>query len=88
MSGFSAGFTAILRRLLADSGARLRPDATNGQAREPVAVFRLLLAEHGGKLFQIVSTLGRDLFAYAPDFFKYFVFHWLFQFYHEFIGRA
>jgi hypothetical protein len=35
-----------------------------------------------------VSAFGGDFIAHAPDFFQYFVFHRLFQFYHEFIGCA
>jgi hypothetical protein len=47
----------------------------DGQSGEPVTVFDLLAAEHGGEPFEIVPALGGDLVARAPDLFKNFVFH-------------
>ena len=56
----------------------MRLRTADGQARQPVSIFDLLPPEHGSQFFQIVSALGGDLVAHAPDFFQYFVFHRLF----------
>jgi hypothetical protein len=45
------------------------------QARQSVAIFEFLAAEHGPQFFQIVPALGGDLVPRPPDLFKNFVFH-------------